>query len=625
MPEDVMFQEALDAIRQGQRARARDLLTRLLRTDQSNPQYWLWMSSVVETKKEQIFCLQSALRLDPDNQDVRQGLVLLGALPPDESIKPVFPVRRKWEVALQDVPKRRLWSNPAVRVTTYLILMAALFGLVYLGVTGLGMTRKPTAVAHLPTETTGPSPTFTYTPTSINFTPRAPTRTPTYAGPPPLWTLLQATYTPTPSYYATPHPENEAFIIAQRAYQRGNYESALSNLSQALQMSPNAVDIYCFGAEIYRQRGDVFKALEYYEKAIAIDPNFAPAYLGRARVRFADDPEFDMLEDLQLAIDKDPDYGEAYVELAGYQLRTGELETALETLAKAETLLPGSPLVYLYRAQILLKMEENESALEDARQANQLDLTMLDSYRVLGEAALAGEQYDEAAQALEVYTVYAPKDAHGWVLLSQALFATENYSDTLTALDQALEIDEELPGAHLYRGLVFLELGRGQEAVNELYNALTGDRQSFMINLNFGRALFVAERYEDARGHLTRTLEMAQTDEELAQVYYWRALAFEALGDRLNANKDWKALLALPEEAVPAEWIEVAQKHMKATSTPTPKVSPTPKASATPTAGTPSPTQKTPTPGTRTPTPKGTSTPTPTPTKSPTPTKTPTQ
>ena len=37
MAEDVMLQEAIEAIRQGQRSRARDLLTRLLRTIQAHP------------------------------------------------------------------------------------------------------------------------------------------------------------------------------------------------------------------------------------------------------------------------------------------------------------------------------------------------------------------------------------------------------------------------------------------------------------------------------------------------------------------------------------------------------------------------------------------------------------
>src|SRR5512137_1239843 len=98
MSEDVMLQEAIEAIRQGQRARARDLLTRLLRTNQNNAEYWLWMSSVVETTKEQIYCLQTVLRIDPQNASARQGLILLGARPPEGEVTPVAPVRRKWNV-----------------------------------------------------------------------------------------------------------------------------------------------------------------------------------------------------------------------------------------------------------------------------------------------------------------------------------------------------------------------------------------------------------------------------------------------------------------------------------------------------------------------------------------------
>ena len=103
MAEDVMLQEAVQAIRQGQRARARDLLTRLLRANQRNAEYWLWMSSVVKTPKEQVYCLQSVLRLDPDNQAARRGMVTLGALPPDVSLAPVPPPRRQWVVEVQEV------------------------------------------------------------------------------------------------------------------------------------------------------------------------------------------------------------------------------------------------------------------------------------------------------------------------------------------------------------------------------------------------------------------------------------------------------------------------------------------------------------------------------------------
>src|SRR5512135_723754 len=96
--ENTILHEAVEALRLGDRARARDLLTRMLKADQNNATYWLWLSSAVETQKERIYCLQSALRLDPQNAAAKRGLVLFGALPPDDSVQP-FPVNhpRVWE------------------------------------------------------------------------------------------------------------------------------------------------------------------------------------------------------------------------------------------------------------------------------------------------------------------------------------------------------------------------------------------------------------------------------------------------------------------------------------------------------------------------------------------------
>ena len=78
-----MLTEAIAAARTGDRARARELLSRLLRSESSNPEYWIWMSAVVESKREKIYCLESALRLDPTNRAAMRGLVILGARVPE--------------------------------------------------------------------------------------------------------------------------------------------------------------------------------------------------------------------------------------------------------------------------------------------------------------------------------------------------------------------------------------------------------------------------------------------------------------------------------------------------------------------------------------------------------------
>jgi tetratricopeptide (TPR) repeat protein len=246
-----MLQEAIDAIQRGQRARARDLLSRLLKVDGSNPQYWLWMSATVDTLKERIYCLQAVMRFEPENRLARQGLILAGALPADEQVKPVPPIRRRWEVSLDEGSQRhglaRLWGNPAVRLLVLFPVALVVTGLVLVGVLGLGRAR-PVALA--PTDTPGPRPTFTLTPTYIGERAAPATPTPIPSGLVPLWTLLEATYTPTPIYINTPHAVSEAYRSGQRAFTRGDLPAALQFFKQAIQVDPDAPDLHYYIGDV---------------------------------------------------------------------------------------------------------------------------------------------------------------------------------------------------------------------------------------------------------------------------------------------------------------------------------------------------------------------------------------
>src|SRR5512138_2000749 len=132
--DDVVFQEAVEALREGKKAHARELLTGLLKTDQNNATYWVWMSATVDSAKERIYCLQTALKLDPENATAKRGLILLGALPPDENVQPFSLNRpRAWEQKLllaHEVPKPRGWAavrqSPVFRLGLVILLLAGL-------------------------------------------------------------------------------------------------------------------------------------------------------------------------------------------------------------------------------------------------------------------------------------------------------------------------------------------------------------------------------------------------------------------------------------------------------------------------------------------------------------------
>jgi Tfp pilus assembly protein PilF len=67
MADDAIFQEAIEALSGGNKTKARELLTGLLKTDQNNATYWIWMSAAMDSAKERVYCLQTAFKLDPGN------------------------------------------------------------------------------------------------------------------------------------------------------------------------------------------------------------------------------------------------------------------------------------------------------------------------------------------------------------------------------------------------------------------------------------------------------------------------------------------------------------------------------------------------------------------------------
>ncbi len=615
MSDDVMLKKARKAVRQGQRVRARDLLTRLLRADQNNPEYWLWMSSVVETTKEQIYCLQQVLRLDAENSAAKQGLIMIGALSGDKEVTPAPPVRRDWQSGLkeQSVPgEKGIWGNPVLRIAVPAGVGVIVIGLILGGIFGFG--RKGSAqVALRPTKTPGPPTTFTPTPTSLPSTLAVKnTPTPTIEGPQSLRFALGVEYTPTPLYVDTPHPISESYRLGQRAFLRGDLSAAEGYFKDAIRNEPNSADLHYYVGEINRLEGKYEEALTAYDQAIEADSYFAPAYLGRSRVLASLSPDYDVSEDLSYAITYDPNLFEAYLDLVLFNLNQNEMEVAEEHLDVAESLRPESPLIYVYRAKIALHAGDDQLALDAANEAYSLDVTLLPAYLVLGQASLVNSEFDKARKVLETYVQYAENDPIGWAALGQAYAeitdshqgytvyeqdeGDKDYESALEAFDQAYELDEELPEIHIYRGITYLALGEGQDAVNEFYLARKLDNYSLDISLLMGRGLIAAERTEDGFAQINFSEGLAESDEDWAAVYFVRAQAAEVLGYKNTAIEDWKALLALPEKSVDEAWLDLAEERLEEltapTATPTPTSTNTPKPSKTPTpTKTPPPTR----------------------------------
>ena len=615
--DDVVFQEAVEALREGKKARARELLTGLLKTDQNNATYWVWMSAAVDTTKERVYCLQTALKLDPENATAKRGLILHGALPADESVQP-FPVNRPraWEEKLllaHEKPKLKGWAavraSPVARIGGLVALGAVVVTAVVFGFIIPRIGQQTT----IPTKTPGPSPTWTLTPTSVNATGQ-PVIVGTSA---PLSELLSAPYTVTPLYVVTPRSPltSDIYRSVKISYEKGDWDAVIRGMQEILKSEPQAADVYYYIGEAYRFKGDYSNAIDAYQSSLGVDPDFGPGYVGLARARLGLDPNTDVTSFLDEAIRLDPNFGEAYLERARARLRQNNISGALNDLAKADPLFKnGSPLVYYTLAQARFQEDDLEQALAAAQRSNQLDVTYLPTYLLLGQIYAEMDNHEEAVKALDLYLKYRADDSAAYLLLGKMEFKNKDYEDAVNAMDKVIALNKNLREPYLYRFLANVEMGHGDQADEDIDSVLLYYSSNFDANIAVLRLHLLQGRYGSALLQINKAEALADTDEQKAQIYFWAAIVYEARKDWEQAAEYWQKLLDLPEDALPPGFREQAEQHLAdlqdELATQTPRVTNTP--SRTPTR-TPRPTD------TRVPTQTYTATVTPRPTRTPTP------
>ncbi len=571
---DAMLQEAIQAIDRGETTQAREILTRLLRIAPNNPEYWVWMSAAVDSPKERRYCLQKALAANPDYEPARRGLILMGDISPDDVTPVRYPAPYAWEARFKPATPEPERKNPLPR--SVVIGVVALFFLMALSWGGWQVWQQVRPV-HVPTPqllintTRTPTAMPTATPTPIDPL--------TLGQPTPLVMLLPATYTPTPLAVGTPHLV-EAYRLGMRAMDEGRWEDALRYFQQTAQAENNqAPDLFFFIGEVYRHMQQWNDAAEAYQQALQVQPAFAPAEVGLAQTLLAQGEAQEALKLLQQATQDDPTYGMAYIVLAREHLAQGEAETALADLQNAEQYLPDSPFIPLYRAEAYLQLGDPEAAYQQAKQANDMDITLLPAYKLLGQASFALGNLKDAALYFRTYLTYAPDDPEVYRVLAETYLQMEDYAGALAAAKKVVEASPHDTEALRLLATVYLAAGQPDQAVTTLETAVRIAPRDFDMHIALVEALLSANRAGDAFHELHTIEPLLRKQEQQYTFYYWRAKVLAALDVLDAAIDDWHRVLNAPEGMVPDAWREEAQQALNEllpTDTPTATPTPTP-------------------------------------------------
>lgn len=175
--------------------------------------------------------------------------------------------------------------------------------------------------------------------------------------------------------------KHEYFAFRAKAYANlKQWEAALNNINQALELQKSIDDYWIIRGNIYFEGAEYAKAEEDYSKALSLNPYTIPLYLKRSEAaRLAGDMS-------QAAEDMDI-YQQLYPKAPETIYQLGKLEAARENYSEAiayfNKLLSqnkSNPDYYMERGLIELKIEDYQAADEDFGMALDLNPSLREAY-----------------------------------------------------------------------------------------------------------------------------------------------------------------------------------------------------------------------------------------------------
>ena len=253
------------------------------------------------------------------------------------------------------------------------------------------------------------------------------------------------------------------------------------------------------------------------------------------------------------------------IDLTAYEARFAEISDSLDAAAKASA---GEEREAV-RTDIVALFREVESGIEELVAFKERIRELVARYKALpaptgdtavgvappppradhlgsstyverGWTAIAGGEYERAAQELGRALELAPGDAAAASLLGWAQMLQGEHDEALFTYQKVLARDPDNAIARVNLGYIALQKGIYGEAIEHLTRALREgqDRKAVLYGTFYlGLVYQQREMYADARGFFRRALELGPN---LMEAYWELGLSYYQEGDHEHAREAWQ-------------------------------------------------------------------------------------
>ena len=207
-------------------------------------------------------------------------------------------------------------------------------------------------------------------------------------------------------------PSNAGIYVkrAQANFARDNFESALEDANQAVEIDNEFLDAYLIRGDILVANGSYGEAIEDYTVIIENSADNHLVLFQRAKAYAQISETESALLDLETALEANPDYAPAFNTRGDIYADEGDLEQAIEAYTQAIRIDPGDVSARFSRGVTLTRNEQYDSARVDFLTVLDLRPDFVESYRGLGDLYYVQGDLD---LALENYQIYLERAGAG--------------------------------------------------------------------------------------------------------------------------------------------------------------------------------------------------------------------
>lgn len=287
-----------------------------------------------------------------------------------------------------------------------------------------------------------------------------------------------------------------------------NYDEALSDYSQSIQVSPNTTETYLKrgSALFFLKRYD--EAAADYNEAIKLNPNYALAYSFRGQLYFQKGNLHEALSDFTHSIQLDHQNSQTFLNRGVVYTHLLRYDEAMKDYSQAIQLNPSDFQAYLNRGQIYLNQKKLDECLKDYSQAIQIMPTNAAGYVYRGLAYEVMQQFEEAVKDYTRAIQLDPNSAMAYSGRGSCFFNLQRHNEALADLSQAIFLNPNLAISYLNRGTLYTQYNRYAEALQDFNRVIQLTPDSAQAYFKAGIALLFLGQKEQCIQYLDKAAQL---------------------------------------------------------------------------------------------------------------------